>query len=83
VAFERGAYIPGISCVASPVMGPEGPLGAISLVGDDSVPLERLAPLVADAARRISLTLFPGLGSRRPGRRPARPTPSRRQLLPA
>ncbi|MFC3453388.1 IclR family transcriptional regulator [Amycolatopsis speibonae] len=65
VAYERGECFPGIACVAAAVHGPEGPVGAISLVGDLKAPLERLAPLVAHATHRVSALLFPG----RPGRR--------------
>ncbi|WP_216654401.1 IclR family transcriptional regulator [Nocardioides sp. zg-DK7169] len=61
LAFERGESFPDIACVAVAVRGPEGPLGAISLVGDTSAPVERLAPLVLKAGRAVSVALFPGL----------------------
>lgn len=67
LAFERGECFPDIACVAAAVRGPEGPVGAISLVGDARTPLERVAPLVIDAARRASQRLFP-LESRQVGR---------------
>ncbi|UNT00519.1 IclR family transcriptional regulator [Streptomyces tubbatahanensis] len=66
LAFERGECVPGIACVAVAVRGPEGPVAAISLVGHARTPLEKVAPLVADAARHVSLHLFPGLET--PGR---------------
>jgi DNA-binding IclR family transcriptional regulator len=67
LAFERGECSAEISCVAAAVRGPEGPLASISLVGDATTPLERVAPLVVDAARQVSLTLHPHLDTvRRP-----------------
>ncbi|MFE9972228.1 IclR family transcriptional regulator [Streptomyces hirsutus] len=60
LAFERGECFPDIACVAAAVRGPEGPVAAISLVGDAWSPLEKVAPLVVDAARQVSLELFPG-----------------------
>lgn len=65
LAIERGEYFDDIACVAAAIQAPEGPLGAISLVGDASTPLERVAPLVLDAARRVSLELDPDLETRR------------------
>lgn len=59
LAFERGECYPEFGCVAAAVRGPEGPIGAISLVGSADAPLERVAPLVVDAARRVSQRLFP------------------------
>lgn len=55
LAFERGECFPNISCAAAAVRGADGPVGAVSLVGDANAPLERVAPLVVDAARRITL----------------------------
>lgn len=66
LAFERGECFPGIACVATAVRGPEGPVAAVSLVGDARTPLEKVAPLVVDAVRQISLELFPGMEE--PGR---------------
>lgn len=66
LAFERGECFPGIACAAAAIRGPEGPVAAISLIGDAQTPLEKVAPLVVDAARRVSLELFPGLET--PGR---------------
>lgn len=67
LAFERGECFPDISCVAAAIRGPEGPLASISLVGDAKTPLEKVAPLVVDAARQVSLAMHPNLES---GRRP-------------
>ncbi|WP_460794189.1 IclR family transcriptional regulator [Nocardioides pacificus] len=72
LAFERGECFPDIACAAAAVRGPDGPLAAISLVGDADTQLERVAPLVVDAARQISMELFPGI-DRTPGNR-RRPT---------
>ncbi|WP_432920789.1 IclR family transcriptional regulator [Microbispora sp. CA-135349] len=63
LAFERGECFPGISCVAAAVRGHEGPVASISLAGDDRTPLEKVAPLVVEAARQVSLALFPDLGA--------------------
>lgn len=71
LAFERGECFPDIACAAAAVRGPEGPVAAISVVGDVRAPLEKAAPLVVDAARRVSTTLFPQPASgrrRRAGR---------------
>ncbi|QIX28567.1 IclR family transcriptional regulator [Nocardioides sp. JQ2195] len=71
LAFERGECFPNISCVAAAVRGVDGPIGAISLVGDAQAPLERVAPLVTMAARSISHKLSPELAQQvRPRRRP-------------
>lgn len=59
LAFERGECFPNISCVAVAVRGPEGPVASISLVGDAKAPLEKVAPLVIDAARKASEQLVP------------------------
>lgn len=58
LTFERGECFPQIACVAAAVRGPEGPVAAISLVGDQRAALEKVAPLVADAVRRTSVSLF-------------------------
>lgn len=58
LAVERGAHFPGIGSVAVGLPGPEGPVGAISLVGRADVPFERIAPLVARAAARINQQLL-------------------------
>ncbi|MFC7495768.1 MULTISPECIES: IclR family transcriptional regulator [unclassified Nocardioides] len=61
LAFEQGECFPEIACVAVAVRGPDRPIAAISLVGEVSAPLERVAPLVVDAARRVAEQLYPGL----------------------
>lgn len=68
LAFERGECSSEIACVAAAVRGPEGPLAGISLVGSSTAPLERVAPLVVDAARQVSLTLYPNLDAPRRAR---------------
>lgn len=65
VAVERGECFDDIACVAAAVRSPEGPIAAISMVGDAGIPLERVAPLVLDASRRISLELYPDLQRQR------------------
>ena len=65
LAVERQECFEDIACVAAAVRAPEGPIGAISLVGDSTAPLERIAPLVLDAARQVSLELYPDRGGRR------------------
>lgn len=78
LAFEWGECFPGIACVAAAIRGPEGPVAGVSVVGDPRTALEKVAPLVTDAAKRISLALFPGrrpsAGSPRGATRPDRGT---------
>jgi DNA-binding IclR family transcriptional regulator len=69
LAVEREECFSDIACVAAAICAPEGPIGAISLVGDAATPLERIAPLVLDAARQVSLELFPDVGRRGRGLR--------------
>ncbi len=57
LAFEHGEYVADVSCVAAAVHSPDGPVAAISMVGDRRTPLERVAPLVVEAAREIGRTL--------------------------
>lgn len=59
LALERGECFPDIACVAAAVRGPRGPVGAISIVAAAGTALERVAPLVLDATRRIAGDLFP------------------------
>ena len=68
LAFEQGECFEHIGCVAAAIHAPEGPIAAISLVGDADSQLQRVGPLVLDAARQVSLTLFPDLDSMRPRR---------------
>ncbi|MFE6508413.1 IclR family transcriptional regulator [Nocardioides sp. NPDC057767] len=71
VAFERGETDPDIACVAAAIRGPEGPVGAVSLVGDLRAPIERVAPLVLRAAHRAGQELFPQFGERTDLHRPS------------
>lgn len=59
LAFERGECFANVACVAAAIRSAEGPLASISLCGDVSVSLERVAPLVAHAARKVTEALFP------------------------
>lgn len=59
LAFERGECVRSLGCVAAAVRGPEGPVGSISVVGQVQAPLEKVAPLVVDAARQVAETLHP------------------------
>ncbi|MFE6934431.1 IclR family transcriptional regulator [Streptomyces sp. NPDC057699] len=77
LAFERGECFPTIACVAAAVRGPEGPVAAISLAGDASSPLEKVAPLVGDAARQVSRELFPDRAKPAGRARRAVPEPER------
>ncbi|CAM3345446.1 IclR family transcriptional regulator [Nocardioides dubius] len=61
----------GITAVAAPIIGPSGAVGAISLAGKQSLPLDRIAPMVVHAARRTAEALFPGWKQPRAGRGPA------------
>lgn len=74
MAFERGECVGGIGCVGVALHGPDGPVGALSLVADAGAALERLTPLALGAARRITDALdgIPG-----PARFEARTVPSR------
>lgn len=67
LALERGECFPDIACVAAAIRGPRGPVGAISIVAAAGTPLERVAPLLVDATRRIAGDLFPEVDLR--GRR--------------
>lgn len=58
VAVERGECVADIACVAAAVRGPRGPIGAVSVVAAAGTTVERLGPLVLDAARRISADVF-------------------------
>ena len=59
LTFERGESSPDVACVAVAIRSPQGPVASISLSGHQSVPLERVAPLVAHAAHAASEELFP------------------------
>jgi len=58
LAFEHGECFPDIGCVAVALRGPEGPIGAISIVGHAHSVQERVAPLVVNAARAVTNDLF-------------------------
>ena len=68
LAFERGECFPDIACVAAAVRGPDRAVASISLVGDARTPLEKIAPLVVDAARQVSRALFPASDAAQAGR---------------
>ncbi|TCN51324.1 IclR family transcriptional regulator [Rhodococcus sp. SMB37] len=78
LAFETGEAQNGMACVGAAVRSPVGPVAGISLCGPARPGhLERVAPLVADAARDISRILHPELGTPRRARRvTAEPTQS-------
>jgi DNA-binding IclR family transcriptional regulator len=59
LALERGECFTDIACVAAAVRGPRGPIAALSVVAGADTPLERVAPLVVDAARQIGQELCP------------------------
>ena len=59
LAFESAESYEGIACVAAAIRSRRKPVASISLVGTCSDPIERVAPLVIDAARSISEALFP------------------------
>ncbi|MBK8731178.1 MAG: IclR family transcriptional regulator [Tetrasphaera sp.] len=61
VAQDRTGSLEGMRSIAATIRGPEGPAAAIALVGPAEAPLERVGPLVLDAARKISQELFPGV----------------------
>ncbi|GAA4616970.1 IclR family transcriptional regulator [Saccharopolyspora hordei] len=58
LAFERGECFSKVGCVGMALRGEDGPVAAISLVGDARAPLERVAPLVVQAAHAVSAELF-------------------------
>lgn len=57
-AVERGECVESVACVGAAIRGTAGVVGAISLVTGTSSPLEVVAPLVHEAARRITRDLF-------------------------
>lgn len=60
LAFQRSTGSgPQLYAVGAPVLGPQGPVGGIS-VALTSDQVDRLAPLVLKAVRTTSETLFPG-----------------------
>lgn len=75
LSFDGGEYANAmvgrmLPSVAAAIRGPQGPLAAICLCGETSFAgIERLAPLVAEAAARTSRALTPEVGGRRPAGR--------------
>ncbi|MEU1522078.1 IclR family transcriptional regulator [Nocardia rhamnosiphila] len=68
VAYERGESVRGVACVGVAVRGVDGPVAGISLCGDArTAQLERVAPLVARAAREVARTMYPESGVPRRG----------------
>ncbi|MFD4462611.1 IclR family transcriptional regulator [Nocardia sp. NPDC058480] len=66
VAFDQGESACEVACAGAAVRGPDGPVAGISLCGDlRTTRLERVTPLVVDAARAVSLSLYPELEGRR------------------
>ena len=62
VAHGRGEHSDRVACVAAAVRTPDRtPIASIGLAGVDVASLEGCAPLVLDAARRVSGDLFPSL----------------------
>ena len=60
LAIDRGECFPDLGCVGLALRGPDGLVGAISVVGDGRAPLELVAPLVVNAVRAVSEELFGG-----------------------
>ncbi|MEU1516944.1 IclR family transcriptional regulator [Streptomyces sp. NPDC005811] len=58
LAFDRDECFVGLGCVGLALRGPDGPVAAVSVVGDSRSPLERAAPLVVGAVRAVSEELF-------------------------
>jgi len=58
LALEVGECFENIACAAAAIRGPRGPVAALSVVGESGMPVERVAPLVVNAARRIARDLF-------------------------
>jgi DNA-binding IclR family transcriptional regulator len=63
LAVERGQCFADLGCVAMVLRGPVGAVGAVSVSGDLRNPaLDRVAPIVAAAARKIEADVYPGTG---------------------
>ncbi|WP_460062920.1 IclR family transcriptional regulator [Streptomyces sp. YKOK-I1] len=58
LAIDRGECFPALGCVGLALRGPEGPVAAISVVGDGCSSLELVAPLVVNAVQAVSDELF-------------------------
>ncbi len=61
LAADRHASVEGFRSIAATVRGPEGPAASICVVGSAEAPIERVGPLVLDAAMQVSQELFPGV----------------------
>ncbi len=60
LAFDRGESVNGVACVGVAIRGAGTPIAGISLCGDArTAQLDHVAPLVIEAARKISRTLHP------------------------
>jgi DNA-binding IclR family transcriptional regulator len=60
IAVSPGAHrTSGVSSIAAPVVGPDGPVAAISVARRGELVMEQVAPMVAFAARRTARALFP------------------------
>lgn len=59
VAFESGESFRGVACVGAAIRGDGGPVAGISVSGglSSSTRFERVAPLVAAAARKVAVAL--------------------------
>ena len=79
LAFERGECFPHIACVGTALRGPDGPVGAVSIVCDVRTALERFAPLVLNAAQSISDKLVGGSPERH---RPPNTTTADTEVVP-
>ncbi|MFF0011494.1 IclR family transcriptional regulator [Streptomyces sp. NPDC005374] len=58
LAVDRGECFPDIACVGLAIRGPDGPVAAISAVGEGGSAVERIAPLVVNAVRSVTDELF-------------------------
>jgi DNA-binding IclR family transcriptional regulator len=59
IAFDREEAVPGFGCVAAPIRGAGRAIAAVSATGRiESIDVERLAPLVREAATEIWSNMF-------------------------
>ncbi|WP_234439137.1 IclR family transcriptional regulator [Streptomyces sp. NRRL B-3229] len=58
LAVDQGECFTDITCLGLAIRGPEGPVAAISVVGDARAAVERVAPLVVNATRAVSEEFF-------------------------
>jgi DNA-binding IclR family transcriptional regulator len=65
LAFDREELAQGTVAVAAALRGSGRAVGALQLAGDPrKISIERLAPYVQEAARKVSRTLYPGPATR-------------------